>query len=92
MDKNKRATDTYNKIAQIYTDNYFEDLSEVSYIDMFLAKLPTGSKVLDVGSGPGQFTQYIISQRFSVSGIDFSEELVKIARKKSQKDSSDIWI
>jgi ubiquinone/menaquinone biosynthesis C-methylase UbiE len=82
MDKSKLAVSTYNKIADIYTKQYFNDLSEASYIDKFLEKLTPGAKVLDVGCGPGQFTQYMMNKGFSVKGIDFSTEMVTIAQEK----------
>lgn len=81
-DKSKLAVSTYNKIADIYTQQYFNDLSEASYIDKFLEKLTPGAKVLDVGCGPGQFTQYMMNKGFSVKGIDFSTEMLTIAQEK----------
>jgi len=40
VDKNKFIVDTYNKIAQKYTDQYFNDLSDKPYIDKFLNLIP----------------------------------------------------
>ncbi len=82
MDKSKLAAKTYDKIAAIYTTQYFEDLSETFYIDKFLSKLPNKAKILDVGCGPGQFTKYVLEKGFLVEGVDYSKSMVKIAREK----------
>jgi len=82
MDKSKLAVNTYNKIANTYTKEYFNDLSDASYIDRFLEILPSNSKILDVGSGPGQFSKYIKEKGFDVCGVDFSDKMVAIAKKK----------
>jgi len=80
-DKSKLAVSTYEKIADIYTKQYFNDLTDASYIDKFLEKLPPKAKILDVGSGPGQFTKYIMDKGYDVIGIDFSKEMVSTAKK-----------
>jgi ubiquinone/menaquinone biosynthesis C-methylase UbiE len=82
MDQNKIAIETYKKIASIYSDQYFNDLSDTPYIDKFLSKLKSGSNILDVGCGPGQFSKYMISKGFTVEGIDFTKEMIKIAKEK----------
>lgn len=81
MDKSKIATSTYEKIADIYTKQYFNDLTDTPYIDKFLNKLKPRSKILDVGSGPGQFTKYMTERGFDVVGIDYSREMLTTAKK-----------
>lgn len=82
MDKSKLAVDTYEKIAGKYAEQYFDDMVDVPYIDKFLAKLPKKGKILDVGSGPGQFAKHMTEKGFEVIGIDFSKEMVAIANGK----------
>ena len=82
MDKNKVAVSTYGKIADVYTKQYFNDLTDTPYIDRFLSRLPKSGKVLDIGSGSGQFSQYIAKKGFSAVGIDYSQEMIEIARIK----------
>jgi ubiquinone/menaquinone biosynthesis C-methylase UbiE len=82
MDKSKLATSTYEKIADIYSKQYFDDLTDVPYIDKFLEKLPVDGKILDVGCGPGQFTKYMMDKGFEVQGIDYSTQMLKIASQK----------
>lgn len=82
MDKSKLAVDTYEKIAQKYTDQYFNDLVDIPYINKFLELLPKNGKILDVGSGPGQFAKHMMERGFEVVGIDYSKEMVRIAQKQ----------
>lgn len=82
MDQSKLAVNTYNKIASIYTKEYFNDLSDSKYLNKFLKLIPKGGKILDVGSGPGQFSKYIKTKGFNISGIDYSDEMISIAKKQ----------
>jgi len=82
VDKSKLAVSTYNKIAGIYSNKYFDDLSDTFYINKFLSILPPKSEILEVGSGPGQFVKYIAEKGFKATGIDLSEKMIEIARKK----------
>lgn len=43
-------------------------------------------KVLDFGCGTGGFCNLLNSKGFKVSGIDFSKNMIKIARRNSPKD------
>lgn len=50
MDKTNLAISTYDKTAHRYAAVYFDDLSDTSYIDMFLTYIPSAGHVLDVSS------------------------------------------
>ncbi len=54
--------------------------SEIFYKKL-LDHLPSGSKVLDVGCGDGSFLA-LASERYSCSGIEISEYLADLARKR----------
>lgn len=82
MNSNKLAVNTYNKIAKVYSQKYFTDLSDTPYIDKFLDYLPKNARILDVGCGPGTFTKYLLDKSYMVEGIDLSEEMIAIAREK----------
>ena len=82
MSDNNIAISTYEKIADLYTKQYFDDLTDAPYIDIFLNKLHLNSSILDVGSGPGQFSLYMQKKGYSVTGIDLSEKMVKIAQER----------
>lgn len=82
MDRNKVAVTTYEKIADKYSKQYFDDLTDSPYIDKFLEKLPKRSKILDVGSGPGQFSHYMAQKGFEVVGVDYSKKMLEISKQK----------
>lgn len=82
LDKSELTVATYDKIADIYTEQYFEDLSDIPYINTFLSFLPKNSRILDVGCGPGNISKYIMAKGFSSEGIDLSKEMIKIAKSK----------
>lgn len=48
----------------------------------FISSIPSKSKILDVGSGVGQDTEYFVKHRFETIGVDFSEGMVEYAKKK----------
>lgn len=52
------------------------------WIDFFITQFPKGSSILDVGCGAGRDALYLTNKGLSVTGIDFSERLVEIAKKK----------
>jgi len=46
-----------------------------------------GGKVLDLGMGPGRVTLHLQSKGFEVTGIDLSEKVLQVARKRGAKDA-----
>ncbi len=80
MTPTEQTIATYNKIADIYTDRYFDISPDQPLVDRFLDLLEPEAKILDVGCGPGNFTQYLVSQGFQVEGIDLSEGMLASAR------------
>ena len=79
MDKNKQAISVYNKIAKTYSRK-FSNHSE--HIDEFLALIPKNGSIVDVGCGVGVDAEYMKSKNFDVIGIDFSKEMLKIAKQR----------
>jgi ubiquinone/menaquinone biosynthesis C-methylase UbiE len=55
------------------------------WLDRFIKELKPGSRILDLGCGSGRDAKYLIEHGFEVVGIDFSEELLKIARKNAPR-------
>ena len=52
-----------------------------AWLDPILKSLPSGSAVLDLGSGNGLPAARILSQRFRVTGVDLSDTQVRRARR-----------
>lgn len=51
----------------------------------FIAFVKPGGKILDAGCGPGRDAVYFSEKGFQVVGVDLSEKLLELARKKSSK-------
>lgn len=79
-EKRKIVQNDYNAIADIYANHYNNIDYCRTYIDEFVAGL-SGKDVLDVGCGAGQITDYLTQKGFNVIGLDFSQELLKIAKQ-----------
>ena len=46
-----------------------------------MSSLPAGAKVLDAGCGAGIPVSQMLSERFEVTGVDFSEAQIELAKK-----------
>lgn len=85
----------FNQMAEgwdekFYTPKMGERLPQL----VSLFQLQKGAKILDVGAGTGGIVPYLleaIGPEGSICAIDFAEEMVKIGRKKFQKESRVIF-
>jgi ubiquinone/menaquinone biosynthesis C-methylase UbiE len=50
-------------------------------VNMFISYLYKNSKILDIGCGPGHYSKYFDKCGYDVTGIDFSNSMISIARK-----------
>ena len=73
-----KTIDYYNKHAEKFTTSTFE-VDMKSLYQPFLAELPEGARILDVGCGSGRDTLAFKNKGYQVDAIDYSEELVKKA-------------
>jgi len=75
---NKTQKD-YNTISRDFSQKRSYLWPEIKY---FLKYVKSGAKVLDVGCGNARLYPYLKNKKASYLGIDFSQELLKIARCK----------
>ena len=75
--------DTYNRIAKDFADEHYEDTWDDDYIAYFITALAKGAKVLDLGCGAGNDSAKLAASGLSVEGIDLSDKLIEIAKKKN---------
>jgi 2-polyprenyl-3-methyl-5-hydroxy-6-metoxy-1,4-benzoquinol methylase len=71
----------YTKIAEAYHKQRTRYASK-TLLNRFSKFIPKKSKILDVGSGAGVPVAKFLSEKgYKVTGIDFAEEMVKLAKK-----------
>ena len=57
--------------------------AEANLISQIIKKFHTPNiKILDIGCGTGEHTLELLKKGYKVTGIDFSNEMLKIAKKK----------
>ncbi len=72
------SIDYYNKYANLYFESTVElDMGDM--LDKFIAFLPEGGEVLDLGCGSGRDSLYLIDRGFGVTAVDGSGELCELA-------------
>jgi len=71
----------YDKIADRYLAERNQDGENVRLIHDFIELLSPKSKVLDAGCGAGLPIAKILSEKFDVIGVDFSEAQIRLAKK-----------
>ena len=81
MDFKKTVREGYNSIADRYLAERTRDSQDVPLLDDFIERLPADAKVLDAGCGAGVPISLILSEKFEVTGIDFSEAQIELAEK-----------
>ncbi len=75
--------ETYNKIAEEWHKDHQDDSWWVEGTEKLISFLPPGATVLDAGCGGGTKTKYLAEKGFKVTGIDFAENLIAIARREA---------
>lgn len=74
---------TYNKIAEDWFKDHHQDTWWQEGTERFLAELQQGATILDVGCGGGVKSRYLTNKGFKVTGVDFSEKMIEIAKRES---------
>ena len=75
--------DLYERKARAWVAdrNRSGGLLEQAWLDRFLALVPAGGTVLDIGCGSGQpIAAYLIARGYGVTGVDSSPTMIALAR------------
>ena len=70
----------YNAIVAKYLASRSTDSEDIQLLDELVQRLPRGATVLDAGCGAGVPVTRTLSQFFAVTGVDFAEEQIRLAR------------
>lgn len=83
--KKNSVLNVFDNIAKEYVDYFGDDWEFIKEIEEFKSLLKENSTVLDLGCGSGYITNYLYEHKLNAIGIDFSKEMIDIAREKFSK-------
>jgi SAM-dependent methyltransferase len=77
------VTQSYNKISSVYDEKWTDHMNKFSMEMISKIKFPKSGKGIDLTCGTGYVT-HLITEQFigEVFGVDISNEMLKIAKKK----------
>ena len=84
----KESLRVYDAKAADYAKLIDSDTKENPYLERFIARLPTGGRVLDLGCGPGLAATRMANAGLQVDAMDGSAEMVAMA---AQHDGVTAW-
>jgi len=76
----EKIKENYNQIAKEFSRRRSQVWEEVRFL--FDDYITPGDKVLDLGCGNGRFFEILKNKGVSYVGVDFSEKLIEIAKKR----------
>lgn len=80
MEHKKIVKDGYNAIANQYLEARTKKSADMLLLDKFIQELPENARVLDAGCGAGVPVSKALCERFAVTGVDFSEKQIELAK------------
>jgi len=85
MKKSEIVMKGYSKIAAVY-NNQRNLYPNKALLSKFIKYIPKKCMVLDLGCGAGiPIDKYLVNKGYKVIGIDFAEDMLKLARKNVKK-------
>lgn len=79
----KDVKDFYNKTVLEWANNWYDDETLLPYLKEFINYLPQNPRVLDLCCGAGYESMRMKKLGANVTGLDFSEESIKIAKGRN---------
>ena len=77
----KYERDTWNRCADSYVETFAGLTGETVPLVVEAAEIGPGTRVLEIGSGPGHVADLLAKAGASVTGVDFSSDMVEVAQK-----------
>jgi 2-polyprenyl-3-methyl-5-hydroxy-6-metoxy-1,4-benzoquinol methylase len=73
----------YDRNAALWDSSRGKTLFEAAWLDRFLALIPCGGTILDIGCGSGEpIARHVVQRGYRVTGIDSSETLIALCRQR----------
>ncbi|QES58288.1 SAM-dependent methyltransferase [Streptomyces venezuelae] len=83
MSQRKSAAEVFDALGERYEEVFGRVPGQLAALDWLIARLPSGARVLDVGSGTGRPTaEALVRAGCAVTGIDVSAAMVELARAR----------
>jgi ubiquinone/menaquinone biosynthesis C-methylase UbiE len=77
----KYERDTWTRCADSYVETFAGITGETVPLVVEAAEIEPGTRVLEIGSGPGHVADLLAKAGASVTGVDFSSDMVEVAQK-----------
>lgn len=81
MDYKQTVKEGYNQIAELYLAERTIDSEDVHLLGDFIELLSADAEILDAGCGAGIPISKKLAEHFHVTGVDFSEKQIELAKK-----------
>jgi SAM-dependent methyltransferase len=79
----ERIVGLYRRHARAWAEDRGNTLTEGAWLDRFLALLPPGAAILDIGCGSAEpIGRYLIEKGHPITGVDSSPELIAICEER----------
>ena len=79
----KGTNDFYNKTALEWANKWYEDEALLPYLQEFISYMPQNPGILDLCCGAGYESMRMKKLGADVTGLDFSEESIRIAKERN---------
>ncbi len=78
-----RVYEVYDEIINWFDDARTKNLMESEYLNLIVNAIPPKSSILDLGCGTGEpIAQFFIEKGFKVTGVDGSQKMIELCRKR----------
>lgn len=84
-EKVNSVVNVFDNMATEYVEYFDDDWEFIDEIKKFASQFKKNSTILDLGCGSGYITNYLCDLGMDATGIDFSKEMIKIAKTKYPK-------
>jgi cyclopropane fatty-acyl-phospholipid synthase-like methyltransferase len=83
MDEHNTTIATYDRCARNFADTFMDNDLYWASLDRFAARLEPGSRLLDLGCGPGNNARYLAGRvpDLKIVGVDLASAMLAIARE-----------
>jgi len=85
-----RIVDLYERHAHQWDKDRTRSLFEKPWLDQFLALLPQGGSIVDIGCGSAEpMARYFVKEGYAVTGVDSSPAMIAMCKRRFPKHS---WV